>query len=87
MADAQVAFLKVWENLGFFLETVDTCDLHYLDRTEDRLIFQITARREENLPLILTALGQERKLLDDLGIDPYDMRIEKGAILVTAALS
>lgn len=77
---------KVRDGLVYFLDTVDSCDLRCLEETGDRLVVLITARREENLSLIMGAIAQERRLLSEWGIDPRDMMVERNAIRINVPL-
>ncbi|HTK04445.1 MAG TPA: hypothetical protein VL500_02585 [Candidatus Eisenbacteria bacterium] len=83
LSDRVASFARGFmERLGFFLEMIDRCDVLFSDKVGERLVFLVCADRAENLDLIRGAIAQERRLLDELGVDPREIDIERGMIRI-----
>ena len=76
----------VRERLEIFLESVDRCDVLFYDRVGGKLVFLVTARKNEHLSLIAGVIGQERTLLAELGIDPHDVVLVDDLIRIDVPL-
>lgn len=66
----------VRDRLSYFLESVDRCDILFVDERDGRFVFLVSARTEEHLPLIMNAIAQERPLLAELRVDPREIRLQ-----------
>lgn len=76
----------VADRLGFFLEMIDQCDIRFIDRVGDRLVFLVSAAQEDHLDLIRNAIAGEHRMLSELGIDPHDVALEQHAIRIVARI-
>jgi len=87
LSDRVASFARDFmERLGFFLEMIDRCDVLFSDKVGERLVFLVCADRAENLDLIRTAIAQERRLLDELGVDPHEVDIDRGMIRIRVSV-
>lgn len=67
---------RVRDRLSYFLDSVDRCDILYLNAIDGRFVFLVAAKTEEHLPLIMNAIAQERPLLSELRVDPREIRLQ-----------
>jgi hypothetical protein len=78
----EVAFFaaRVRDRLGYFLEMIDRCDVLFQDRSGDRLIFLIAVDAAEHVLHVRNAIAEERKLLEELGVEPGDVNVDRGMV-------
>jgi hypothetical protein len=76
----------VKDRLRSFLESVDRCDVLFLDMHEGQFVFLVAAHNAEHLPLIRNAVAQERILLNGLGIDARDVTLQGDFIRIHVPL-
>ncbi len=67
---------SVRDRISYFLETVDRCDILFLDQRDGTFVFLVSARTEEHLPLIMSAIAAEKPLLRELNVDPHGIRLQ-----------
>lgn len=73
---------SVRDRLSFFLDMIDKCDVLFKDRVGDKLVFLVAVDVEAHLQLIERAISGEHRMLDELGIDPQDVNLDRGMVKV-----
>jgi hypothetical protein len=77
---------SVRDRLTFFLEMIDRCDVLFSEKEGARLVFLVLTDNEEHLPLIASAIAQEKRLLDKLGIDSHAVDVHGDKIRVSVPM-